>query len=73
MTDTDTVGEPAATKSKRLNLLIYPELHDALSCLAYARRTSVNNLICKVMGEFAQQHNDEVEKYRQLFGELEAL
>lgn len=57
------------TKSKRLNLLLRPALLEDLKKIAAMERTSVNDLINTVLGEYAEREADQIEKYNSVFGE----
>lgn len=57
------------TKSKRLNLLLRPALLEDLKKIAAMERTSVNDLINTVLGEYAEQEAEQIEKYNSVFGE----
>ena len=57
------------TKSKRLNLLLRPALLEDLKKIAAMERTSVNDLINTVLGEYAEREAEQIEKYNSVFGE----
>lgn len=62
-------GTEQQTKSKRLNLLLRPALLEDLKKIAAMKQTSVNNLINTVLGEYAEQEAEQIEKYNSVFGE----
>lgn len=62
-------GTEQQTKSKRLNLLLRPALLEDLKKIAAMERTSVNDLINTVLGEYAEQEAEQIEKYNSVFGE----
>lgn len=57
------------TKSKRLNLLLYPSLLENLKKIAAMQRTSVNDLINTVLGGYAEKEIAQIEHYDQTFEE----
>lgn len=57
------------TKSKRLNLLLYPSLLENLKKIAAMQRTSVNDLINTVLDDYTEKEADQIERYNQIFGE----
>lgn len=57
------------TKSKRLNLLIQPSLHEDLLKIAYVQRVSLNELILRAAREYAAQNQDAIRKYNEFTGE----
>lgn len=57
------------TKSKRLNLLLYPSLLESLKKIAAMQRTSVNDLINTVLDEYTEKEAAQIERYNQIFGE----
>ena len=64
-----TQEDTQETKSKRLNLLLRPTLHRDLGKLAQMERTSTNELINRVLTEYAEQNADKIQKYDEIFGE----
>ena len=56
------------TKSKRLNLLIYPSLHKDMIKLAKMTQDSVNNLIIKILTDCRNANIEMVKKYDEIFG-----
>lgn len=56
------------TKSKRLNLLLYPSLFENLKKIAVMQRTSVNDLINTVLNDYTEKEADQIERYNQIFG-----
>lgn len=55
------------TKSKRLNLLIYPSLLDNLKKIATMKQSSVNDLINEVLKEYADQQAETIRRYNETF------
>ena len=45
------------TKSRRLNLLVRPSLHERIKKLAKSRKSSVNELIHQVLAEYADRED----------------
>lgn len=66
---TENVSKKQETKSKRLNLLIQPSLHQELTKIAYVQRVSLNELILRASREYAAAHQDAVRKYDEFTGE----
>ena len=58
------------TKSKRLNLLLFPSVAEAIEKIATMRRTSPNNLINEILREYIGEHNSEIERYNSAFREV---
>lgn len=56
------------SKSKRLNLLITPSLSVNLAKIATMNRTSVNDLINRVLAEYVEGQASTVKKYDDVFG-----
>lgn len=67
--NTDSTTKKQETKSKRLNLLIQPSLHQELTKIAYVQRVSLNELILRASREYAAAHQDAVRKYDEFTGE----
>lgn len=67
--NTHAVSKKQETKSKRLNLLIQPSLHQELTKIAYVQRVSLNELILRASREYAAAHQDAVRKYDEFTGE----
>lgn len=67
--NTENVSKKQETKSKRLNLLIQPSLHQELTKIAYVQRVSLNELILRASREYAAAHQDAVRKYDEFTGE----
>ena len=55
------------TKSKRLNLLVYPSLLEDLKKIATMNRISVNELINEVLSEFAEKESRTISRYEKYF------
>lgn len=56
------------TKSRRINLLLFPSVAEAIEKIATMRQTSSNNLINEILREYAENHRDEIERYNAAFG-----
>lgn len=54
-------------KSKRVNLLLRPSVHERCNKIAYMSKVSFNDLVNKALEEYAQAHNDLVTKYDDTF------
>lgn len=64
----DFMGEEQPErKSKRLNLLLKPSLYEDLRKVAAIQRTSVNALINTVLEAYADNHAEDIEKYKAVF------
>ena len=63
-TDNTHKGE---RKTKRLNLLLQPEIFDKMSKIAVMNRTSVNNLINNVLKDYSAGKADVISKYNEIF------
>lgn len=57
------------TKSKRLNLLIRPSLMNDFTKIAYMRRTSVNDLINRLVEECVRNETSLILQYDRMFGD----
>lgn len=57
------------TKSKRLNLLIRPSVHRNIGKIATMQRMSLNELINKVLEDYAADNADKITAYNATFGE----
>lgn len=71
-THTERLTPPTAaeeTKSKRLNLLLYPSLLEDLKKIAAMQRTSVNDLINTVLSDYREQEADQIDRYNKTFTE----
>jgi|WetSurMetagenome_2_1015567.scaffolds.fasta_scaffold441848_2 hypothetical protein len=58
------------TKSKRLNLLIRPSLMNDFMKIAYMRRTSVNDLINRLIDVCVENEGSLIEDYDRLFKDM---
>lgn len=56
-------------KNKRVNFVITPSLHQDLTIIAHMQRTSLNELINRVMGEYAAEKHEQIDKYLTLVGD----
>lgn len=57
------------TKSKRLNLLLYPSVLDDLKKIATMQRRSVNDLINEVLSDYITQEAAQLQRYNDVFTE----
>ena len=57
------------TKSKRLNLLLYPSLLNDLKKIAVMKRTSVNDLINDVLTQYTGKNINMINEYNSVFKE----
>lgn len=55
-------------KTKRLNLLIQPSLHEKLAKIACMKQTSVNAVIVEASKEYCAKEARALEKYELTFG-----
>lgn len=55
------------TKSKRLNLLVKPSLHKDIEKIAAMKRTSTNNIINILLERYAEENQDLIDKYNEIF------
>lgn len=65
--NTDSTHNTEKTKSKRLNLLIYPSLLDNLKKIATMQRRSVNDLINEALSEYTEKQAEQIERYNNTF------
>lgn len=56
------------TKSKRINILVFPSIHKNISKIAAMKRTSINDLIVSLMRDYVNDNMDIVNKYDEVFG-----
>lgn len=56
-------------KNRRVNFIMTPSLHAKLEILAHLQRISLNELVSRVMGEYAASKGEQIDKYRTLIGE----
>lgn len=56
-------------KNRRVNLIMTPTLHAELEILAHMQRISLNELVSRVMGEYAASKGEQIDKYRTLIDE----
>lgn len=64
---TQKLRHKAESKSKRLNLLVYPGVYEDLSKVATMKRTSVNDLINTILKEYTEAEADTITKYDSVF------
>jgi len=65
---TDHAYNGRETKSKRLNLLLYPSIYQDLEKIARVDRTSVNELINSVLDEYRDQRTEAIDRYDAIWG-----
>jgi len=63
----NTQNTQTESKSKRLNLLVYPSLLEDLKKIATMERKSVNDLINTVLLNYAYKNKDQIERYDDIF------
>lgn len=74
-TNTDNTESLYATskkkelKNRRVNFIMTPSLHHELTILAHMERVSLNELVGRVMGEYATSKREQIEKYLTLVGD----
>ena len=68
-TDNTQYTHNTQTKSKRLNLLIYPATLENLKKISVMQHKSVNALINDVLTAYTEENKDQVEKYNQTFND----
>ncbi len=56
------------SKTRRLNLLIHPQIHETLTKIACMKQTSVNAVIIQAAKEFCAKEARTLEKYELTFG-----
>ena len=66
---TPAIDDGRETKSKRLNLLIKPTLYRNIEKIATMERVSTNELINRVLDQYAGDRVDLIEKYNETFTE----
>lgn len=57
------------TKNRRVSMMMTPSLHVRLEILAHMQRISLNELVSRVMGEYAASKNEQIDKYQTLLGD----
>ena len=68
--NTHNTDEPrkSETKSRRLNLLLFPSVAEDIEKIAAMRKTSANNLINEILKDYAEENRETVNKYNDVFG-----
>lgn len=56
-------GRKKATKSRRVHILMTPELHSDMLTLAYMERVSLNEFVNRLMEEYVASKQDRINKY----------
>lgn len=64
-----SVSKVKETKNRRVSMLMTPSLHVRLEILAHMQRISLNELVSRVMGEYAASKNEQIDKYQTLLGD----
>lgn len=54
-------------KTKRVNLLLRPTVHERCTKIAYMQKVSFNDLVNKALEQYAEAHDDLVNKYNDTF------
>lgn len=54
-------------KTKRVNLLLKPSVHEACNKIAYMSKVSFNDLVNTALAQYAEAHGDLVTKYDNTF------
>jgi predicted HicB family RNase H-like nuclease len=68
ITEAEDQAQPVEElKSKRVNLLLKPSIHERCNKIAYMSKVSFNDLVNKALEEYAQAHGDLVTKYDDTF------
>lgn len=57
------------TKSKRVNLLFLPSVHEDITKIAAMKRSSVNDLISTLLQDYIEENRELIDRYNQTFGE----
>jgi len=57
------------TKTMRINLIIQPTLHKDMKKLATMQRISINELVTRVLRDYAEANTDTIDRYIKVFGE----
>ncbi len=63
-----TGEQPKEYKSRRTQFLIKPSTHAAIKKISVMRQTSVNDLVEQILSEYAAAHEDEIQRYEEVFG-----
>lgn len=62
------VKRKASGKTRRLNLLIPPELHERMAKIACIKQISVNKVLIEAVKEYCAKETRALEKYERTFG-----
>jgi hypothetical protein len=65
----DTHNTARETKSKRLNLLIFPSIHEDMGKIARVDGVSVNELINKVLDDYRKERAAAIARYHTIWGD----
>ena len=65
--NTHSAHKSSETKSKRLNLLIRPTLLQNFTKAAHMKRTSVNDLLNKIIADYIEKEEDAIKLYNQTY------
>lgn len=57
------------TKSKRVNLLMLPSVHEDITKLAVMQRISVNELVNSLLQAHIEENKELLQTYKDVFGE----
>lgn len=55
------------SKSKRVQLLVYPDILEAAKKAAYMNKSSINAIINELLAEYVQKNAEQIKKYETLF------
>ena len=58
-------------RTKRVQLVLTPSMFEDVQIVAKVRKTSVNNLICELLGKEIKNHREKIEIYKKCFSEFE--
>jgi len=67
--NTEYMHNTSEIKSKRLNLLIRPSLHQQAQKIAHMQRSSVNDVINLALSRYVDDHREEIARYNSLYDE----
>ena len=56
-------------KSKRVQMLIYPDVMEDIKKIAHMQRKSVNGLINELLDEYRREHAADLEQYKEIYKE----
>lgn len=64
----DGRGRPKENRElkKRVSLSVMPSLYEDIQKIAYVQRRSVSDLVCGLLAQYREQHEDALEEYCRL-------